>query len=48
MHASLTGLSTVVIFAAVLGVLFRWHSKFLVPLVIGAAALAGLVLFQVG
>jgi chromate transporter len=48
MHASLTGLSTVVIFAVVLGVLFRWHSKFLVPLVIGAAALAGLVLFQVG
>jgi chromate transporter len=44
---SLDSRAAVAIFAVALGVLFRWHSKFLIPLVIGAAALAGLLL-QVG
>ncbi|HYO59508.1 chromate efflux transporter [Archangium sp.] len=47
LRAGLTSVATVAIFAVALGVLFRWHSKFLIPLVIGAAALTGLLL-QVG
>ena len=47
MRASLTGIAPVVIFAVAVAVLFRWHSKFLIPLVIGASALAELLL-QVG
>jgi chromate transporter len=44
LRASLTSLATVAVFAVALGVLFRWHSKFLVPLVIVGAAVAGLLL----
>jgi chromate transporter len=44
MRAGLTDLATVAIFAVALGVLFRWHSKFLVPLVIAGAAGVGLLL----
>ncbi len=47
LRAGLTHLVTVAIFAVAVGVLFRWNSKFLVPLVIAGAALAGLLL-QVG
>ena len=47
LRAGLTNLPTVAIFAVAVGVLFRWNSKFLVPLVIAGAALAGLLL-QVG
>jgi len=47
LRAGLTNLVTVAIFAVAVGVLFRWNSKFLVPLLIAGAALAGLVL-QVG
>jgi chromate transporter len=47
MRAGLTNLATVAIFAVAVGVLFRWNSKFLVPLVIAGATLAGLLL-QVG
>ena len=44
LRASLTSLVTVAVFAVALGVLFRWHSKFLVPLVIVGAAVVGLLL----
>ena len=44
LRAGLTTLPTVVIFAVALGVLFRWNSKFLVPLVIAGAGVAGLLL----
>jgi chromate transporter len=44
LRAGLTTLSTGVIFAVALGVLFRWNSKFLVPLVIAGAGVAGLLL----
>lgn len=44
LRASLTSLATVALFAVALGVLFRWHSKFLVPLVIIGAAVVGLLL----
>jgi chromate transporter len=43
LRASLTGPLTLGIFAVALGALFRWHSKFLIPLVIACAALAGLL-----
>ncbi|AKJ05386.1 Chromate transport protein ChrA [Archangium gephyra] len=44
LRASLTHIATVAVFAVALGVLFRWHSKFLVPLVIVGAAGVGLLL----
>ncbi|WNG33820.1 chromate efflux transporter [Archangium violaceum] len=44
LRASLTGLVPVAIFAVALGVLFRWHAKFLVPLLIIGAAGVGLLL----
>jgi chromate transporter len=44
LRAGLTSLATVAVFAVALGVLFRWHSKFLVPLVIVGAAVVGLLL----
>jgi chromate transporter len=43
MRAGLTTVTTVAIFAVALGVLFRWNSKFLIPLVIAGAALVGLL-----
>ena len=43
MRAGLTRIATVAIFAVALGVLFRWNSKFLIPLVIAGAALVGLL-----
>ncbi|HZI13803.1 MAG TPA: chromate efflux transporter [Myxococcus sp.] len=44
LRASLTGPLTLGIFALALAALFRWHSKFLIPLVIAGAALAGLLI----
>jgi len=44
LRASLTSLATVAVFAVAVGVLFRWHSKFLIPLVIVGAAVVGLLL----
>jgi chromate transporter len=47
LRTGLTRPATAALFAVVLGVLFRWNAKFLVPLVIAGAALIGLLL-QVG
>lgn len=42
LRTSLTSLSPVLVFALALAVLFKWQSRLLVPLVIGAAAVWGM------